>query len=74
MEGIICPNCHGKEIGKIATSQYYCWNCFIEFQYCDGKYNVYQIEEDGTLSSLNDLMADSGVPLITPVLDENADE
>jgi hypothetical protein len=70
MELIVCPNCNGKEIGKIATSQYYCWGCFIEFAYSDGKYDVFQIEEDGTLSSLNDLMEDKGVPLITPTYNQ----
>jgi Zn finger protein HypA/HybF involved in hydrogenase expression len=52
----ICPNCKSKDIGKIGTSQYYCWGCFIEFAITnDKKLNIFQVEEDGTLSSLNDL-------------------
>ncbi|MBM7554666.1 hypothetical protein [Thalassobacillus pellis] len=52
---MICPNCQRKDIGKIGTNQYYCWNCFIELSYEKGRLNVHQIEEDGSLSSLNDL-------------------
>ncbi|GGK16352.1 hypothetical protein GCM10010965_06760 [Caldalkalibacillus thermarum] len=58
MQSVFCPNCKGKDIGKIATSQYYCWDCFIEFAVVNGKYDVFQIEEDGSLSSLNDLFED----------------
>jgi hypothetical protein len=50
-----CPNCNSKDIGKIGTNQYYCWGCFIELNVSGDKMNVFQVEEDGTLSSLNDL-------------------
>ncbi|WP_338754797.1 hypothetical protein [Bacillus sp. FJAT-52991] len=50
-----CPNCQGKEIGKIGTTQYYCWNCFIELSIADDLISVHQVEEDGSLSSLDDL-------------------
>ncbi|KYD11188.1 MAG: hypothetical protein C6P37_13740 [Caldibacillus debilis] len=55
---LVCPNCHGKDIGKIGINQYYCWNCFIELSVADGKICVHQIEEDGTLSSLDDLFTE----------------
>lgn len=58
MEQIYCPNCKRKDIGKIGTNQYYCWGCFIEFQYSNDTYDVFQVEEDGSLSSLNDLFED----------------
>ncbi|HBI03236.1 MAG TPA: hypothetical protein DDY49_04295 [Paenibacillaceae bacterium] len=58
-----CPNCHGKNIGKIGTNQYYCWNCFVEFVATGEKISsVYQVEEDGTLHSLNDLFFDDCPP------------
>ena len=44
----ICPNCKGKDIGKIGVNQFYCWNCYIEI-------HTHQVEEDGSLSSLDDL-------------------
>ncbi|MCF6093989.1 hypothetical protein L1765_08400 [Microaerobacter geothermalis] len=55
---LYCPNCKGKDIGKIGTHQYYCWTCFIEFSLVGDEVNVFQVEEDGSLSSLNDLFAD----------------
>lgn len=52
---ITCPNCQSKEIGKIGTTQYYCWSCFIELSIDNNIISVHQVEEDGSLSSLNDL-------------------
>jgi ribosomal protein L37AE/L43A len=53
---VICPNCGSKDVGKIGTNQYYCWNCFIEMSVAgDQISSVYQVEEDGSLHSLNDL-------------------
>ncbi|SMO63098.1 hypothetical protein [Melghirimyces algeriensis] len=51
-----CPNCNSHDLGKVSSGQYYCWGCFIELSVVNGKVvSVYQVEEDGTLSSLNDL-------------------
>ncbi|MBT2694152.1 hypothetical protein [Bacillus sp. ISL-55] len=50
-----CPNCKSKDIGKIGINQYYCWNCFIELSLNKGLIHTHQVEEDGTLSSLDDL-------------------
>ncbi|MBP3039374.1 hypothetical protein J9303_07730 [Bacillaceae bacterium Marseille-Q3522] len=50
-----CPNCSSKNIGKIGINQYYCWNCYIELTLSDGIIHTHQVEEDGTLSSLDDL-------------------
>lgn len=50
-----CPNCQSKDIGKIGINQYYCWNCFIELSLSQGIINTHQVEEDGSLSSLDDL-------------------
>jgi ribosomal protein L37AE/L43A len=50
-----CPNCNSKDIGKIGSHQFYCWGCFIELAVNGEKMSVYQVEEDGTLSSLDDL-------------------
>ncbi len=53
-----CPNCSSKDIGKIGSHQFYCWGCFIELTVNNGKMSVYQVEEDGTLSSLDDLFVE----------------
>nr|WP_295969606.1 hypothetical protein [uncultured Bacillus sp.] len=50
-----CPNCQSKDIGKIGINQYYCWNCFIEMTLSKDLILTHQVEEDGTLSSLDDL-------------------
>lgn len=53
-----CPNCSGKDLGKIGVNQYYCWNCFIELSVSKNRLNLHQVEEDGTLSSLDDLFSE----------------
>lgn len=53
-----CPNCRGKNLGKIGVQVYYCWNCYIEMTIENGKMNLHQIEADGSLSSLNDLFTE----------------
>lgn len=53
-----CPNCQSRNIGKIANNQFYCWNCFIELYLASDKLIPYQVEEDGTLSSLDDLFTE----------------
>ncbi|MBS2969803.1 hypothetical protein J9317_13605 [Metabacillus sp. KIGAM252] len=50
-----CPNCQCKDLGKIGVNQYYCWGCFIELSVSKGMILTHQVEEDGTLSSLDDL-------------------
>jgi hypothetical protein len=53
-----CPNCATKDIGKIGVNQYYCWNCFIELSIDKGRLSLHQVEEDGSLTSLDDLFED----------------
>lgn len=56
-----CPNCQSKDLGKIGSSQYYCWNCFIELTVNDDKVSLNQVEEDGSLTSLDDLFEEEDV-------------
>lgn len=54
-----CPNCRTHDLGKVGSNQFYCWGCFIELTVVNGKIDsIFQVEEDGTLSSLNDLFLD----------------
>lgn len=53
-----CPNCSRNDLGKIGVNQYYCWNCFIELSLTNGKLSLNQVEEDGSLTSLDDLFDD----------------
>jgi len=50
-----CPNCNGKDIGKIGTHDYFCWTCYIEMTVTGNELMVHQIEADGSRSSLDDL-------------------
>ncbi|AUS09568.1 hypothetical protein C1X05_12550 [Laceyella sacchari] len=51
-----CPNCNSHDLGKVGTNQFYCWQCFVEMTTDDkGISSIYQVEEDGSLTSLNDL-------------------
>jgi len=59
-----CPNCESKDIGKIGSHQFYCWSCFIEWSINGEKVSVFQVEEDGTLSSLDDLFYEDELPQI----------
>lgn len=56
-----CPNCQGKNLGKIGADQYYCWNCFIELSIVDDKISLSQVEEDGSLTSLDDLFEEEDI-------------
>ncbi|WP_225442568.1 hypothetical protein [Paenibacillus lycopersici] len=56
-----CINCNSSDIGKIGPHQYFCWNCCIEMSLAGEKLDVYQVEEDGSLSSLNDLFIDEAI-------------
>lgn len=58
-----CPNCKGRDIGKIGTNQYYCWTCFVEMTITKGKLSLHQVEEDGSLSSLNDLFEEDDLTM-----------
>ena len=43
---IRCPVCNGIQIGKVGNEQYYCWNCFLEFNFNKGRLNLYEVAED----------------------------
>ncbi|TRM08750.1 hypothetical protein FH966_14380 [Lentibacillus cibarius] len=55
---VVCPNCNEKNIGRIGTQQFYCWNCFIELSVFNDRLVIHQVEADGSLSSLDDLFTD----------------
>jgi len=44
-----CPVCGGRTIGKVGVSQFYCWDCCVEFATQDDKVVIYDLAEDGTL-------------------------
>jgi hypothetical protein len=54
-----CPNCKNKNLGKIGVNQYYCWECFIELTLTKDQLSLNQVEEDGSLTNLDDLFDES---------------
>ncbi len=51
---IKCPICYSP-VGKIGVDQYYCLHCYVELSVSEKSIHVHQVEEDGSLSSLDDL-------------------
>ena len=54
-----CPNCSSKNLGKIAANHYYCWDCFIELTLVNNRFSMNQVEEDGSLTSLDDIFSEN---------------
>jgi len=44
-----CPVCNGKTVGKVGQGQFYCWNCFVEYQLRGDETKVFSVAEDGSL-------------------------
>jgi len=44
-----CPSCTSRDVGKIGANQYYCWNCFAEFNVSGDEVRIYEVAEDGSL-------------------------
>ena len=49
-----CPVCRGLQVGRVGSDQFYCWNCYLEFNYSKGKVNLYEVAEDGTLVAMEE--------------------
>ena len=49
-----CPVCRGLQVGRVGSDQYYCWNCYLEFNVAKGKTNLYQVAEDGSLIAMEE--------------------
>ncbi len=52
MQTLVCPRCGGRNVGKVGTGQFYCWECFIEFSLSHRGVRMYQVEIDGELSRI----------------------
>lgn len=49
---IKCPVCGSTQVGRVGSDQYYCWNCFVEFNFNKGRVNLYEVAEDGSLQAM----------------------
>lgn len=64
MEGLgdpLCPHCSARNVGRVGTGQYYCWDCFIEFSINQRGIRMYRVEPDGELSRMEDASAGQGM-------------
>lgn len=50
-----CPVCNGIQTGKVGVDQYYCWNCFVEFNLNNDLVEIYEVLEDGSLVNMTPL-------------------
>lgn len=49
-----CPNCNCRDTGKVATNQYYCWECFVLFSFdSNSRPRLYEVDPEGTLVALD---------------------
>ena len=49
-----CPVCGGLQVGKVGSDQFYCWNCFLEFNFDKGRVNLFEVAEDGSLLAMDE--------------------
>lgn len=55
-----CPNCRSHDLGRLGGNQFYCWHCFVELSVENDRIvSISQVEEDGTLTSLDDLFLEN---------------
>ncbi len=47
-----CPGCQGKNVGKVGTGQFYCWDCCIEYTVSGRGCRLYEVLQDGELARL----------------------
>lgn len=47
-----CPICRSAQVGRVGSDQFYCWNCFVEFNFNKGRVNLYEVAEDGSLTAM----------------------
>ncbi len=53
-----CPHCQCRDIGKIGANQFYCWCCFKEFNVSGEEVRVYDVAEDGSLVSVDNISSE----------------
>lgn len=41
-----CPVCGGRQIGRIGSREFYCWDCLIEYNVDN---EIFFVNEDGSL-------------------------
>jgi ribosomal protein L37AE/L43A len=52
MENMVCPRCRGRAVGRVGLAQWYCWDCCVEFAKSARGMEIYVMDEEGELVSL----------------------
>lgn len=52
-----CPVCGERRVGKVGVNQYYCHNCCLEFTPTPNGYEVYEVQDDGSLLAWEDTIS-----------------
>lgn len=48
-----CPNCNCRDVGKVASNQFYCWECFVMFSFDHRQRpQLFEVDPEGTLVAL----------------------
>ncbi|WP_206707340.1 hypothetical protein [Koleobacter methoxysyntrophicus] len=42
-------------MGRVGTNQYYCWECCLEFGFEKDNIKIYEIDDEGGLSTIGEL-------------------
>lgn len=61
MDSLICPGCSSRNVGKVGTGQFYCWDCYIEFSMSHRGIRMYNVEADGELTRIEYAAESEGV-------------
>ncbi|MCL6450320.1 MAG: hypothetical protein K6T75_03390 [Acetobacteraceae bacterium] len=44
-----CPACGSRQVGQVGASQYYCWECCIEFTLGRREPRLFRVDPEGVL-------------------------
>lgn len=54
--------CNSRALGRVGVEQYYCWDCCIEFTLNKRGIELYEVLDDGSLSSIEGFEAEVALP------------
>jgi hypothetical protein len=46
--------CNSRALGRVGVEQFYCWDCCIEFAAADDKIRMFEVQDDGSLTDIED--------------------
>jgi len=53
MDAMLCPRCRGRAVGRVGLQQWYCWDCCVEFAKSARGIEVFAMDEEGELVSMD---------------------